>query len=308
MTKVAFLGPTGTFTEAAVHGFARTGVLENVELLPQASPAAAVDAVVRGEAEAAVLAIENSVDGAVTQAFDALAAAEGAVQIRAELDLPVAFAIMVRPDFTGEVHSISSHPVGYQQVKGWVAENMPAAQFIPASSNAAAAALVAEGQVDAAAAPERAAELAGLRCVATNVADIEGATTRFVVVGRAAKPAQPTGNDRTSVAFTLPNEAGSLVGALSEFAHRGVNLTRIQSRPTRTQLGSYLFYADLSGHITDAPVAEALRALWLRATTITFLGSWPATDDTALPQPERLAQARAWVEARAAGHPPNARG
>ena len=271
-TTIAFLGPAGTFTEAAMQHFAAD--LDSPEGLPVNSPAEALAAVRSGTADYACVAIENSVDGPVTATFDALAAGSR-VQIYREVDLPVSFSILVRPGSTGRT-TFSTHPVAYQQVRGWLEQNLPDVEYVPAASNGAAAQAVARGEVDVAAAPARAAEVFGLDSIAENVADVAGATTRFVLVGPAGKPTERTGNDRTSVIFTLPNEPGSLVGALQEFAHRGVDLSRIESRPLRTVFGNYRFHADLIGHIEDQPVAEALRALWLRAENVVFVGSWPS--------------------------------
>lgn len=277
-TTVAFLGPTGTFTEEALLKLAMTGVYgtEEVTPLPVSSPEFALGAVRDGTAQFACVAIENSVDGAVTPTFDALSAGDG-VQIYREVDLDIAFSIMVRPGTRpADVRTLATHPVGYRQVKGWMAEHVPQATYGAATSNAAAAEAVAKGEVDAAAAPHRAAEIFGLETIATRIADFSGARTRFVAVGPRGVPTERTGNDRTSVVFTLPNEPGTLVAALTEFAHRGVDMSRIESRPTRQTFGTYKFHVDLVGHIDDIPVAEALRALWLRAENLQFLGSWPA--------------------------------
>lgn len=289
-TTIAFLGPAGTFTEAAVHKFAAH--LPEVETLPVGSPSEAVAAVRAGQADYACVAIENSVDGAVTTTFDALVEAEP-VQIYREVDIPVAFSIMTRPG-KGDIRRLSTHPVAFQQIRGWVKNNLPEVEFVPASSNAAAAEAVARGDADAAAAPARAAEIFGLETIAQGVADVEGAATRFVLVGRPGRPTARTGQDRTSVIFTLPNEPGSLVGALQDLAHRGVDLSRIESRPTRETFGTYRFYVDLIGHIEDQPVAEALRALWLRTEVLLFLGSWPAATPAGKP-PRDLTAADDWV-------------
>lgn len=289
-TTIAFLGPAGTFTEAAVHKFAAH--LPEVETLPVGSPSEAVAAVRAGQADYACVAIENSVDGAVTTTFDAIVEAEP-VQIYREVDIPVAFSIMTRPG-KGDIRRLSTHPVAFQQIRGWVKHNLPEVEFVPASSNAAAAEAVARGDADAAAAPARAAEIFGLEIIAQGVADVEGAATRFVLVGRPGRPTARTGQDRTSVIFTLPNEPGSLVGALQDLAHRGVDLSRIESRPTRETFGTYRFYVDLIGHIEDQPVAEALRALWLRTEVLLFLGSWPAATPAGKP-PRDLTAADDWV-------------
>lgn len=289
-TTIAFLGPAGTFTEAAVHKFAAH--LPEVETLPVGSPSEAVAAVRAGQADYACVAIENSVDGTVTTTFDALVEAEP-VQIYREVDIPVAFSIMTRPG-KDDIRRLSTHPVAFQQIRGWVKNNLPEVEFVPASSNAAAAEAVARGDADAAAAPARAAEIFGLETIAQGVADVEGAATRFVLVGRPGRPTARTGQDRTSVIFTLPNEPGSLVGALQDLAHRGVDLSRIESRPTREAFGTYRFYVDLIGHIEDQPVAEALRALWLRTEVLLFLGSWPAATPAGKP-PRDLTAADDWV-------------
>ncbi|MDU0479163.1 prephenate dehydratase [Staphylococcus chromogenes] len=288
---VAYLGPQGTFTEAAALQLA-----PGASLLPMGSPGEAVAAVSRGEAEYAVVAIENSVDGPVTSTFDALVSSDD-LQIYAEVDLDVVFSIFARAD--SEPRTFATHPVAWQQVKGWVQSRWPDVRFLPASSNADAAHMVADGEADACAAPARAGVIYGLIPVAEGVADVAGARTRFVLVGRRGPCPERTGNDRTSVAFTLPNEPGSLVRALNEFAVRGVDLSRIESRPTRSSFGTYRFYADLIGHIDDLPVAEALRGLYLRADQLHFLGSWPAVSggsgDTGLVGSPRLAEADDYI-------------
>ncbi|KQB83445.1 prephenate dehydratase [Corynebacterium lowii] len=302
---VAYLGPAGTFTEAALWQLVEEGGFgtpaPDITPLPVGSPAEAVDAINEGKAQYACLAIENSVDGPVTQAFDALRRAS--VQIYRETDLHIAFCLMARPGTAlTQVRTLATHPVAHQQIRGWLAEHLPAAEFVPASSNAAAAREVAEGRADAAAAPARAAEIWGLEPLATGIADVAGASTRFVLVGPRGVPTPRTGNDRTSVAFTLPNQPGTLAAALGEFARRGVDMSRIESRPTRDRLGTYHFYVDLVGHIDDTPVAEALRDLWLRAETLRFLGSWPA-GSRADSAPDETAQNATldWVEAARTG-------
>lgn len=305
---VAYLGPQGTFTEAAVWAFARRGCFgvdeQEVELLACSSPKEAIDAVRISNAAFACVAIENSVDGSVTPTFDALASGD-AVQIYHEHDLSIAFAMMV-PSGTSlaDVRTVATHPVAYQQVKGWLAKHVPHHEFIAASSNAAAAQMVAEGKADMAAAPERAAALFGLEVVEDRVADVAGARTRFVVVGKPGVPTPATGCDRTALMFTLHNEPGALVRALNEFALRGVDLSRIESRPIEDGLGTYRFYVHLNGHVAEDTVAEALRALHQRSEIISFLGSWPVASAS---ERERLlaegrdtqsfTNASAWVEA-----------
>ncbi|MEX3517923.1 prephenate dehydratase [Corynebacterium camporealensis] len=294
-TTIAFLGPVGTFTEAALQRFAQD--MGEVEPLAVNSPSQALAAVRSGRADFACVAIENSVDGAVTATFDALMEGEP-VRIYSEVDLPVVFDIMVRPGTQqSAVRTFSTHPVAYQQVREWLEKNLGEVEFVPASSNGAAAEAVSRGEVDAAAAPARAAEIYGLESVATGIADVAEATTRFVLVGPVGKPTARTGSDRTSVIFTIPNVPGSLVSCLQEFASRGVDMARIESRPTREGLGSYRFHVDLVGHIDDQLVAEALRALWLRVPELRFVGSWPSATELAdSPRDvERLQEADEWV-------------
>lgn len=305
---VAYLGPAGTFTESALLKLAARGVFgnEQVQQVPVTSPQQAVDAVRDGEADFAVVAIENFVDGPVTPTFDALDQGSS-VHIFAEEELDVSFTIMAVDGMSlNDVGTLATHPVAYQQIKNWMAAHVPGARFVAATSNAAAAEMVAEGTADAAAAPERAAALFGLNKLADDIADVRGARTRFVAVRRRTAVPPRTGSDRTSVVFALPNEPGSLMRALNEFSIRGVDMARIESRPTRKKFGTYRFHVDIIGHISDIPVAEALRALHLQTQDLVFLGSWPTTvvddRDSALSHDSaRLQEADNWVRAAAEG-------
>ncbi|MEJ4097775.1 prephenate dehydratase domain-containing protein [Corynebacterium bovis] len=311
---VTYLGPRGTFTEQALHRFIEAGhVPAEAELRPVDSPAAAIRAVREGSADMACVALENSVDGPVVQTFDALAGvtagagltaagaagnaaagaaataadalenAPGDVRILRETDVPVEFAVLVRPGTAAaDVRTVTTHPVAMAQVRGWMDRELPGAQFIPASSNGAAAAAVAAGEADAAAAPLLAAGIHGLDALAEGVADVRGANTRFVLVGRpgAAASAGRTGRDRTAVVFSLPNHPAALWTALSEIAMRDVDMSRIESRPTRTGLGTYMFHVELVGHVEDDAVADALAGLHRRTDAVRFLGSWPQSGGT----------------------------
>ncbi|MGV0377839.1 prephenate dehydratase [Corynebacterium bovis] len=281
---VTYLGPRGTFTEQALHRFIEAGhVPAEAELRPVDSPAAAIRAVREGSADMACVALENSVDGPVVQTFDALENAPGDVRILRETDVPVEFAVLVRPGTAAaDVRTVTTHPVAMAQVRGWMDRELPGAQFIPASSNGAAAAAVAAGEADAAAAPLLAAGIHGLDALAEGVADVRGANTRFVLVGRpgAAASAGRTGRDRTAVVFSLPNHPAALWTALSEIAMRDVDMSRIESRPTRTGLGTYMFHVELVGHVEDDAVADALAGLHRRTDAVRFLGSWPQSGGT----------------------------
>ncbi|MDO5731151.1 prephenate dehydratase [Corynebacterium sphenisci] len=304
MTTVTFLGPAGTFTEAALRDMAGVAPLAGAGLdpVPVDSPAAALGAVRRGAADYACVAIESSVDGPVTSTFDALTAGPE-LQIYRETEIDVAFSILVRPGAdAAAVRSFAAHPVALPQVRQWLDAHLPGVELHHASSNAAAAHRVAEGAVDACAAPARAGELLGLAELAADVADVRGARTRFVLVGRPGPVPARTGRDRTGVSFTLPNRPGTLLDALTEFAVREVNLSRIESRPTREAMGAYRFHVDIIGHLADAPVRGALAALHRRAEDLRFLGSWPAhAPGPADAAPPDVADSLAWVDALADG-------
>lgn len=279
---VAYLGPRGTFTEQAVLNFQDAGHLPADAVHRTVdSPATALDLVRNGEADQAVVALESSVDGPVTQTFDSLASGQP-VQILREYDVPVVFSILVRPGTrVADIQTFTTHPVAQAQVRGWVGEHLPDARFVSATSNGAAAQAVAEGRVDAAAAPARAGEIHGLVPLtvggseAAEVADVPGARTRFVLVGRPQAPTPVTGHDRTALVLQVPNVPASLVMALMELATRRVDMSRIESRPTRERAGTYNFHVELVGHVDDGAVAEALAGLYRYCDRIRFLGSWP---------------------------------
>jgi len=194
----------------------------------------------------------------------------------AETTLDVAFSIVVKPGRSAaDVHTLAAFPVALAQVREWLAAHLPGAEQRPAYSNADAARQVADGEADAAVTSSLAAAHWGLDALADGVVDEPNARTRFVLVGLPGPPPARTGADRTSVVMRIDNVPGALLAALAEFAIRGIDLTRIESRPTRTELGTYLFFADCVGHIDDSAVAEALKALHRRCADVRYLGSWP---------------------------------
>lgn len=306
-SRVTFLGPRGTFTEQALHDMIRAGHLNapdtHITTIPVDSPKAALDAIRTGDADYACVAMESSVDGPIAQTEDALAHGDDLL-ITQEVLVPVEFSILHRPDTAPEeARTFTTHPAAEAQVRQWVAENLPHVEFVPASSNGAAAQAVAEGRADIAAAPARAGEIHGLHALATGVADVPGAYTRFVLVTTPGRITPRTGRDRTGVAFTLVNKPSSLLDALAELSIRGVDMSRISSRPTRTSMGTYVFHVGIVGHIEDDAVAEALAGLHRSTESLRFLGSWPrAAADVADPHntagtaPPDYAESRNWVE------------
>ncbi len=271
--RYSYLGPPGTFTEAAVRELDGT---EQPDAISCPSIQATLDAVRSGTAELGVVPIESSVEGAVTATLDELAVGTELV-IRAEVLVPVEFALLARPGMRlADVRAVGGHPVAQPQCRKWLAANLPQASFRPAASNSDAAMQVAEGQLDAALAGVFAAELYGLEALAIGVHDRDDAVTRFVGVRLPAPPPGRTGADKTSVvAFLADDHPGALMDILGQFAFRGVNLTRIESRPTGDGIGRYCFFIDCEGHVDQARVAEALMGLRRACSAVRFLGSYP---------------------------------
>ncbi|WP_102145227.1 prephenate dehydratase [Mycobacterium hubeiense] len=300
MPRIAFLGPEGTFSEAALLQMSADGMVpaagssNPVVPVPTDSTAAALAAVRSDDADFACVPIENSIEGSVLPTLDSLATATP-LQIFAELTLDVAFTIAVAPGRSAaDVRTVAAFPVAAAQVRQWLATNLPDAQLVPANSNAAAAHEVAEGRADAGVSTALAAQRCGLTALASGVVDEPNARTRFVLAGRPAPPPARTGADRTSVVLRLANVPGALVSALTELSIRDIDLTRIESRPTRTELGTYIFFLDCVGHIDDDAVAAALKALHRRCADVRYLGSWP-TGAAAGAAPPRLDEASRWL-------------
>ncbi|MGH3301126.1 MAG: prephenate dehydratase [Streptosporangiaceae bacterium] len=271
--RYSYLGPPGTFTEAAVRELDGG---QRADALSCPSIQATLDAVRSGAAELGVVPIESSVEGAVTATLDELAVGTELV-IRAEVLVPVEFALLARPGTRLEdVLVVGGHPVAQPQCRQWLAANLPRASFRPAASNSDAAMQVAEGQLDAALAGAFAAELYGLGALATGVHDRDDAVTKFVAVRLPGPQPARTGADKTSVvAFLADDHPGALMDILGQFAFRGVNLTRIESRPTGDGIGRYCFFIDCEGHVSQARVGEALMGLRRVCSAVRFLGSYP---------------------------------
>ncbi|MFD5748386.1 prephenate dehydratase [Streptomyces sp. NPDC127033] len=286
-TRYTYLGPEGTFTEAALRTLPEAATRE---LVPMVSVPAALDAVRNGEAAAALVPIENSVEGGVTATLDELAGGEP-LMIYREVLLPISFALLVRPGTKlSDVKTVTGHPVSQPQVRNWLRAQLPHALWESAASNADGARLVQEGRFDAAFAGEFAAATYGLEPLVSEIHDAQNAETRFVLVGRPARPAAPTGADKTSVVIWLGEDhPGALLELLQEFAVRGVNLMLIQSRPTGAGIGNYCFAVDAEGHISDRRVGEALMGLKRICPKVRFLGSYPragvSAADVGTPRP-----------------------
>jgi prephenate dehydratase len=276
VSTVAFLGPEGTFAHAALRALP---VADGATLLPTASVTLAIDAVRAGDADGALVPLENSVEGAVPATLDELA--NGApLTIAEETYLQVAFDLMGRPGTALEnISSVATHAHAEAQVRRWLLTNLPGADIALVGSTAGGAQAVAKGEYDAAIGAAVAGELYGLACVAHDIADNPGAVTRFVLLTRPAPPPPPSGNDRTTlVAYLRADHSGALLEILTEFATRAVNLTRIESRPTKGRIGQYCFSIDCEGHVADERVGDAIAALHRVCADVRYLGSYQRRD------------------------------
>jgi prephenate dehydratase len=298
-TRFAYLGPEGTFAEAAL-----ISALASSEgaRYPQPSVPAALAAVRSGEADAALVPLENSVEGSVPATMDGLADGDPLVITR-EVFLDVAFILAVRPGTElADIRSVASHPHALAQTAGRLAELLPGVPPLPLTSTAVAAEAVAAGKYDAAVCAPIAAERYGLAALVEDLADRPGAVTRFVLVTPPGSLPAPTGNDKTSLVVVVEDRTGALLDVLREFAVRDISLTRIESRPTRERKWVYSFSLDCEGHIVDRRVGEALAALHRVCDDVRFLGSYPRADGRenkpVLPVADdtAFAEAAAWLE------------
>lgn len=278
VTTYAYLGPVGTFTEAAL----RTIAQSSDSLIPFSNVTAALDAVRSGAAERALVPIENSVEGVVARTLDELAIGAPLV-IYGEVTLPVTFSLMVlKGNEKNAIKKIATHPHAEAQCRTFIAKNYADVEIIVTSSTAAAAQALTKNEFDAAIAAPSAADSYNLSTIASNIGDNDGAVTRFVLVGKPGAVPQSTGHDRTSLAaFIGADHAGALLEVLTEFSVRGVNLTFIQSRPTGRELGHYHFIIDAEGHISDERVGDALMGLRRICEDVRYLGSYPRADKVA---------------------------
>ena len=275
---VAYLGPRGSFAEAAVLQWSGSS---GAELLPSTSVPAALEAVRGDVVDHALVPIENSVEGSVSATLDELGSGQRLVIVD-EVVLPVQFSLLVRPGTRMEdVQRVATHPHAQAQVRGWLATHLPHVSVIPAMSTAAAAAALLEDPMpfDGAISQRIAADIYGLEVLADEIADTADATTRFVVVRKPGPIPAPTGADKTTLSlFIHQDQPGALLSILNEFAVRGVNMTRIESRPTRKALGDYYFSVDVEGHGADARISEALMGLHRVCLDVRDLGSYPRHD------------------------------
>jgi len=303
----SYLGPAGTFTEAAL---AQVPEAQGKPWRSVNNVGEALADVVTGRSVAAMIAIENSVDGGVSATQDALASVPG-LRIIGEYLVPVKFVIVARPGTTLEqVRVINAHPVAYAQCRSWLEQTVPNHGHIPASSNvAAASSLFEDGLADAAIAPPGIDKHYDVVVLANDVGDNPNAVTRFVLVARQTAIPARTGADKTSLIVELPDDrSGALLEMLEQFATRGVNLSLIQSRPIGDALGRYRFVIDADGHILDERMSDALLGLRRFSPNVLFLGSYPRADKTpneftSRYDDEIFIEARDWLDTLVEGEP-----
>lgn len=268
--RVAYLGPAGTYGEEAALRYA-----PDATLLPFASHAAVAAAVEGGRADEGMVAIENFLNGSVIETLDILIH-ETTLRIQNELVLPIDHHLIVPPGTAREdITIIYSHTNALGQCRTYLQREFPSAQLQAALSTAHAVEFaVAQGRGAAAIASRRAAEVHGAEILDSGIQDRSGNVTRFVVLGHGH--AEPTGKDRTSIAFTFPQDRpGALASVLNEFASRAINCTKIESRPTREVFGEYVFLIDFEGHIDDPTCAETLERIAPFCASLKVFGSYP---------------------------------
>ena len=296
-TCVAYFGPEATFTHEAL---LTQPDLVGADLRPLGAITDVLEAVARGEADLGFVPIENGIEGTVSATIDGLIH-DVELHIQREVVMDIHLHLMARPGLALEdVRTVSSYPHALAQCQKYLAKALPGVDQRAANSTADAARALGESagtdaRAEAAIAPRIAAERYGLTIIAEDVEDHPENQTRFVLVARTRVP-KPTGHDKTSiVCFQRADHPGSLHGILGQFAARNINLTKLESRPTKQGLGDYCFVIDLSGHLGDEVVADCLRDLHAGLAGVKFLGSYPAAGEHG-PEQRRQADA-AWQAA-----------
>jgi chorismate mutase/prephenate dehydratase len=265
--KVAYLGPAATFSHlAAIRFFGKS-----TELAPQSSISKVFDAVEHGQAALGIVPIENSTEGVVGATLDRFL--DSPLKITAEATLPIAHHLLSRGGSLKSIRRIYSHPQALAQCRNWLDENLPGIPVLEVESTAKAAEKGAEDPTSAGVAGEHAAELYGLKILKRHIEDNPNNMTRFLVLGKKS-PAR-SGNDKTSMLFSVKDEVGVLYRMLEPFHRSGINLTKIESRPLKKKAWEYIFFLDVDGHYDERKVREAIRLLEKRCLFLKVLGSYP---------------------------------
>ena len=278
--KIAFLGPIGTYTDEASYLYA-----PSAERVPFASLGLVTSALEEGNVDEAVVPIENSLGGTVIEVVDFLIASEKS-QIKGEFLLPIDHCLITRPGVKlSDIRVVVSKQEALTQCRQFLARELRFAEQVPATSTALAVVDLKEADDRTAAiGPRRSAELAGLPVLAHGIQDRKNNVTRFAVLASSVMP--PSGSDKTTIAFDFdkPDAPGLVYGAMRPFADRGINLTKIESRPTGTGMGNYIFLLDLEGHIDEPHVQQAITELQRRTSTFKVLGAYPRAEGMSVRQ------------------------
>ncbi len=273
--KVAFLGPAGTNTQEAATSYFGSAFSP----LPLGTPDEVCKVVSNGGADYGVLAIENSTHGIVSPTLDLLA--DSSLSICAEIKWTIHACLLSNTEL-GNITTVYSHEQALAQCRGWLASHLPGAALVPVTSTARGSEMAKEQVGAASVGAAIAANIYGLQIVAKNIEDLANNTTRFFVVGQchsgAASTPAPSGKDKTSLTFLVPHKAGALVEVLGVFTKHGVNLSMIQSRPSRQETWEYRFFADVQAHREDQALKDALAELQNHTVSYKILGSYPEAD------------------------------
>ncbi|MCL2779697.1 MAG: prephenate dehydratase [Polyangiaceae bacterium] len=268
--RVAYLGPEGTYSQmAARHLFGLSARYRECATIE-----AVFDAVESRDVTYGVVPFENSTEGAVSMTSDAML--EGQLMIRQEYVLPVAHCLLATATSLSSIMTVYSHPQALAQSREWLGKHVPRAQIIQTTSTTAAVREVLADDRAAAVAAELSSEIYGVPILRRNIQDRPENATRFVVIAK--EDAKPTGNDRTTLAFAVSHKQGALRRVLSEFETAGVNLSRIESRPSRKEAWQYVFLVDVEGHRTDPALVQALAAVKKNVSFLKVIGSYPRAD------------------------------
>ncbi len=264
---IAYLGPAGTYSEEA----ARQQCGDKASYKPEASIDEAIQAAESGQADMAVVPIENSSEGAVNTTYTHLL--HTTLQMCGELSLPIHHQLLTNATSYDDIHDVVAHPQTLSQCRAWLHKHLRHAKQIPASSNSEAAKQAAEKADMAAIASTRAGTLYKLPILAADIEDDPSNTTRFIMLG--SSKTQPTGSDKTSFVCSTADKPGALYKVLGVLADQGINMVKLESRPVRGSLHDYIFYIDVEGHQQDPPIAKTLKLLKDKTKFIKVLGSYP---------------------------------
>ncbi len=265
--NVAFLGPEGTFTQDAVYRHFGHAI--------DTLPLGAIDEVFRevesGGAHYGVVPVENSTEGVITHTLDRFM--NSPLAICGEVELRIHHQLLSKEKDLASVSRVLAHQQALAQCREWLSRNLPGVERVAVSSNAEGARQAVKSAGAAAIASRAAGEIHGLGILAANIEDEPDNTTRFLVIG--TRTVAPTGDDKTSLVLSTPNRAGALARLIEPFARHGINMTRIESRPSRRGVWEYVFFVDVQGHAQEASVQQAIAALEAQATMVRVLGSYP---------------------------------